>query len=139
MNTKVIAFDVYGTILATDDPENAMPPRRGFVQFAKLCIEKGIILVTSSDNDLLLTKIDLEESGVPLEIFTEYCEMERGQPKNFKPIVDFFGIVSSELLVFGDRLDLDINPALGQGCRGVLVPVYNYSDQFDWMSQISSI
>ena len=65
MKTKVIAFDVYGTLLYHADPENCLPPRRGFLDFAKECTEKGIILVTSSDNEKPLTKIDLKESGVP--------------------------------------------------------------------------
>jgi len=136
MKTKVIAFDVYGTILCANDPENAMPPRRGFIEFAKNCQKEGIVLVTSSDNELPLTKIDLKESGVPIELFFDHYQMMVWQPKYFLPIVEFFAIQPDELLVFGDRPECDIEPAIKQGCRAVLVPPYNTGDSFDWMSMI---
>lgn len=132
---NVIACDVYRTILFGDDPENCVPARSGFVQFAKSCISNGIILVTSSDNGTELVKIDLRVSGVPLELFTEHFRMESGQPKNFVPILEHFGIAPKSLLVFGDRLDLDVEPAIRQGCRAILVPpYYSLQDDFDWMS-----
>ena len=124
-----------------DDPENCVPPRKGFVEFARKCADRGIILVTSSDNDVELTKIDLEYSGkesgertVPLEIFTEFFGMKKDVPKDFRPIIEYFGIEPGELCVFGDRPELDIEPALAQGCKAVLIPVYARGDSFDWRS-----
>ncbi len=137
--SKVISFDVYGTILCADDPENCMPPRKGFIEFVSFCQSYGIYVVTSSDNSTPLTKIDLSESGVSLELFHSHYQMNKGEAKNFKPILDFFAIESKELLVFGDRIDLDINPAILQGCRAILVPPYTHNDTFDWMSMASEI
>lgn len=133
MPLKVIAFDVYGTVLFHGDPENCMPPRNGFVEFAKMCLDAGVILVTSSDNSLTFTKIDLEESGVPMHIFTSHFQMKFGQPKDFRPILEQFKIKPRELCVFGDREDLDVFPAIEQGCRGVIVPVYERKEDFDFM------
>jgi len=131
----VIACDVYKTILFGDDPENCVPARTGFVEFARRCVSKGIVLVTSSDNGTELVRIELEVCGVPLELFSEHFRMESGQPKKFQPILERFGIDPEELLVIGDTLDLDVNPALRQGCRAILVPPYNsLQDSFDWMS-----
>ena len=62
--------------------------------------------------------------------------MERDRPKKFKPILDLFGLKPDELLVFGDRSDLDIDPALSQGCRAVLVPVYKLCCLFDFREQV---
>ncbi len=140
MKVKVIAFDVYGTILCSEDPENCMMPRTGFLEFSEKCILKGIRLVTSSDNQYWLTKNDLSESGVPLRIFTDHYQMEKGQPKYFGHIIDFFSILPEELYVFGDRLDYDVEPALEQGCQATLVPPYcSVTDTFDFMSLWSMI
>jgi FMN phosphatase YigB (HAD superfamily) len=131
----VIAFDVYKTVLFGDDPENCVPARNGFMQFAQSCISKGIALVTSSDNGTDLVKIDLSASGIPLEMFTDHFRMESEQPKNFWPILERFSISPRRLFVFGDRLDLDIEPAMRQGCRALLIPPYDsLQDSFDWMS-----
>jgi FMN phosphatase YigB (HAD superfamily) len=132
---KVIAFDVYRTILCSEDPENCMGPRTGFLEFSEKCIFKGVRLVTSSDNQLWHTKNDLNESGVPLGLFTDHYQMEKSQPKYFGFIIDFFAILPEELYVFGDRLDYDIEPALDQGCQATLVPPYvSVLDTFDFMS-----
>ncbi len=140
MKTKVIALDVYGTILCSLDPENCMIPRTGFLEFAEKCILKGIRLVTSSDNQIWLTRNDLMESGVPLGLFTDHYQMEKWQPKYFGHIIVFFGILPEELHVFGDRPEYDIQPALEQGCKATLVPVYNsVTDAFDFMSLWSLI
>jgi len=140
MNIKVIAFDVYGTILMSDDPENCVPAREGFIEFAEKCIQNGIKLVTSSDNGTELVKIDLIESGVPLYLFSNHFRMAKGKPKNFGPIIERFNIKPEELLVFGDRQDLDIDPALEQNCMAHIVPQYNsLDDYFDWMSVLNSV
>ncbi|MEI8366765.1 MAG: HAD family hydrolase [Parachlamydiaceae bacterium] len=141
MKIKVIAFDVYGTILMHGDPENCMPPRDGFVEFARACVSEGILLVTSSDNQIIPMQIDLESSGkhsgqktVPLEIFSGFFKMEKDMPKDFRPILKHFGIEPGELCVFGDRMDLDIEPALKLGCKAMYIPPYAREDTFDWRS-----
>lgn len=140
MKTKVIAFDVYGTILMTEDYDNCVPFRDGFVEFAERCKEMGIILVTSSDNSIPFTKNDLSMSGVPLELFYDHYEMEKMAPKSFNLICEYFGIKPEELHVFGDRPGYDINPALELGCRATLVPVFDsLSDSFNWMTLLPQI
>ena len=138
--SKILAFDVYGTILMTNDPENCVPAREGFIEFAEYCLKKGKILVTSSDNGTGLVKIDLSESGVALGIFSNHFRMTKGKAKDFTPIIAHYGISPEELLVFGDRLDFDIAPALAQGCRAIPIPPFeNLHDNFDWMSIIDTI
>ena len=139
MKIKVIAFDVYGTILASSDPENCMSPRKGFVEFARTCVSKGIQLVTSSDENVDVMKIELKCSGehsgqetVPLELFSGFCKMERLAPKDFRPIIEYFNIEPGELCVFGDVPEFDIEPALKLGCKAVLVPAYIRGDTFNW-------
>ena len=140
MNTKVIAFDVYGTILMTTDYDNCVPFRKGFVDFALECKRIGIILVSSSDNSIPLTKNNLEMSGVPLDLFFDHYQMEKGGPKSFNLILNFFDINGDELHVFGDRPECDIEPACKLGCGATLVPVFDsLSDDFDWMSMLPLI
>ena len=140
MKTKVIAFDVYGTILMTTDYDNCVPFRSGFVEFAEKCIEMGIALVTSSDNCIPFTKNDLNMSGVPLDLFYDHYQMEKMQPKSFNLIYDYFGIKPEELHVFGDRPECDIDPALKLGCVATLVPVFDsLGDSFNWMSMLQMV
>ncbi len=125
--------------MAIDDTDNCRPPRKGFVEFAKACVSQGILLVTSSDENVDVVKIELESSGehsgqetVPLEIFSEFFKMERDVPKDFRPILEYFNIEPGELCVFGDRMDFDIEPASKLGCKAMLVPAYKRGDTFDW-------
>jgi FMN phosphatase YigB (HAD superfamily) len=123
MQTKAIAFDVYGTILCSDDAENTMPPRKGFLEFARKVKESGLILVTSSDSDLTNLRIDLEESGVPLNLFdNRYCLAMR--PKDYSFIWEDFGIQPEELFVIGNEEENDLSLAREQGCRTLWVPTY---------------
>lgn len=134
MKIKVIAFDAYGTIISSGDTENAMPPRRGFLEFAEQCRKKGIILVTSSDCDIILLKLDLEASRFPLEIFHDFYKMEPGVPKDFSEIISEYNIEPGELLVFGDKPDIDIALAKKMGCRVQLVSEYDGpGNKFDFM------
>ena len=135
MKIKVVAVDAYGTIISSDDPENAMPPRRGFLEFAKKCKRMGIILVTSSDCNITLLKLDLEASRFPLEIFNGFYKMEPGIPKDFSRIISDHSIKPGELLVFGDKPDIDIALAEQMGCRVQLVTEYDGpGDRFDFMT-----
>jgi len=135
MSIKVIAFDVYGTILATEDPDNNLRARKGFFDIVATCKELRVILVTASDNSVDLTKIDLTESSVPVEIFDDFYPMEKGIPKDFSKIIEVYGIEPEELLVIGDKPDIDIALAKEMGCHTALVPEYvGYGDKFDLTS-----
>lgn len=140
MRTKIVAFDIYGTVLSANDAENILPPRTGFITFCRTCLANELRLVTSSDSDLWLLKSDLKESGVILGLFSEFCKMEKGQPKDFTSILSLFEIEPPELHVFGDRLDFDIEPAIKLGCKATLVPVYESGmDDFNFMSLLPEI
>lgn len=135
MEIKVIALDVYGTILATEDHENSLRPRKGFFELVGICKRRGVALVTSSDNTVDLTKIDLMTSKVPLEIFDGFYPMKPGVPKDFSGIIKHYKIKPEELLVIGDKPYIDIALAKEIGCHTALVPEYvGYGDKFDLMS-----
>ena len=130
---EVVAFDVYGTLLATKDPENQLKPRTGTKEFLDKCKRLELIVCTCSDGDTVNVKIDLEEAGVDLDYFDEFFKMEQGLPKDFTPVIVHYKIKPLQLLIIGDRLDRDIQPGLEQGCHAFHVPEYfdEHSEEFD--------
>jgi FMN phosphatase YigB (HAD superfamily) len=140
MKTKIIAFDVYGTILATEDSDNELKARDGFLEFATECRRQGLTLVTSSDNNTAALKCDLSESDVPHWLFRNFFPMEKGKPKNFRSIIEFFKIEPGELFVFGDKMEIDIRPAMKLGARSMLLSEFkDRYDTFSWSSLPFSI
>jgi len=128
---KVLALDVYGTILASDDVENLMPPRKGFSELVKKCRDKNIEIITTSDSDLTNLKIDLRESGINLSVFSNLYELKT-IPKDFEWILGDYGISPEELFVIGDREDADIEGAKRINAGYFLVPEYKIkSEEFD--------
>ena len=142
MKTKVVAFDVYGTILASDDYDCTCRPRRGFVEFAKKCKSEGRTIVTASDNyiddlerDLRSTFIHLEDICSPNEldgfdvskIFDNKIRLV-DTPKEFGVIVEHYGVKPEEVYVIGDRQDKDIDGAILAGCEYFHVPEYRIKD-----------
>lgn len=134
METKVVALDVYGTLLASNDAENVMPPRPGAIEFIERCKSLHLTLCTSSDAPLSTLGIDLRTTGVDLSSFCHFFKMEGGMPKDFRKILEHFKIKPYELLVIGDRYDKDIAPARELGCHWAHVEEY-----FDTRSQISPL
>ena len=90
MKTKVVALDVYGTFLSSEDAENAMPVRGDFEAFIKRCQKEQIKIVTASDSDLTMLKLDLEiplkRAGLDLDIFDELYQLDY-YPKDFSDII----------------------------------------------------
>jgi len=41
---SIVALDVYGTILATNDGNNEMPARKGFNEFLERCKQNNLIV-----------------------------------------------------------------------------------------------
>ena len=132
-DVKVIALDIYGTILATEDPENGLPPRKGLDDFFNKCDERDIKIVTASDANLDILKIDLEESGVDLSLFDGFYELKQN-PKNFSIIhreYGLYGLNCNELLVIGDG-QKDRDGALKYNACLIRVPEYKgIDDKFD--------
>ena len=125
---NIIAFDVYDTIY-----HPGKPIRPSFLEFAVVCRDRGITLVTSSDGETPWLIKDLQSVGVPEGVFYDYYQMCKWEPKNYQPILDFFNIASQKLLVIGNSLYLDIEPAIELGCHAILVPSYEHNDDFSIM------
>lgn len=129
---KVIAFDVYDTILCGDDSDNVMPPRQGFVEFVLRVKRLGIKMVTSSDADLTNLQLDLAatfRNGAPFgpEVFDAFFKLSM-RPKRYGEILRYFGIIQEELMIIGDRQDNDIAGA-PPGSVTILVPPYDFRDR----------
>ncbi|MBA7668266.1 hypothetical protein ES703_76376 [subsurface metagenome] len=113
MKTKVVALDVYGTILPT---EGKSIKRKGLDTLLSRCKYNELILCTCSDGKINDVKHDLMESGVNLEYFDNYFEMPRQsrdftcEPKDFTPILDYYhkkiNLAPHELLIVGEILYL---------------------------------
>lgn len=136
MKTKVIALDVYGTMLSTIG--KGWPKRKGLDLLLKRFKDRGLTLCICSDADTYNIKKDLSESGVDLKYFDEYFKMPRQQgdftkqPKNFNSILKHYDLTPKELLVIGDRKERDIIPAKKLGCNAILVPEYYRKNDNDF-------
>lgn len=135
LSTKVVALDVYGTILCSDDPENAMSPRKGLREFYEK-YESLVKFVSVSDSDLINLKIDLNESlkkiGLSTKIFDRYYRLQT-TPKDFEPVIADLGILPEEFFIIGDSTEKDIAGARICRCSYFQVPEYTGTvDDFDF-------
>ncbi len=147
---KVVALDVYGTILAFDDYDYSCPPRKGLEDLFDNCESRGIKVVTSSDaftgnvrNDLVIAfRIVLElmldikaksrmKRRLNIDRFDDFFQLDQGM-KDFSVIIGHYDIVPKELLVVGDNLNKDIFGALGLGANAILCPVYGVDQGREW-------
>jgi len=144
---KVVALDIYGTVLAFDDNDNSFPPRQGLEAFFDECDKRGIKVVTSSDgltgnvkNDLqiafriangLKTGANSCKRGLTIERFDAFFEMQIG-PKDFSVIIGHYDIVPKELLVIGDHINRDIYSALKLGANALHCPAYGVDQGREW-------
>ena len=138
MLIRAIFFDIYGTILCEDDPENAMPPRPGFVYLVRFCRSKGIALYSASDNDLELLVLDLNQTlkrvGLSSEVFDGFFKFTRGKKKDFAAHCKSLGILPRQAMVIGNNREIDLELAEIAGLGTCLVPTYIFSsnDTFDF-------
>jgi hypothetical protein len=136
LKTRVIACDIYGTVLCEDDPENAMPPRCGFVDFVRRVKEYGIILASTSDADNTNLLLDLSATfrgRAPFgpEIFDRFYRLSM-KPKDYSDLLVDFAISPEELLVIGNSYYKDLSGAPASSII-VLVPTYcQVADDFDF-------
>jgi len=137
MKTKVIALDIYGTVLSSEDYDNEMPVRNGFERFVERCRESGLKLITASDSHPKQMAIDLESafentpnSKLNLTIFEDFFQFLA--PKDFRPVLEYFSIAPHELLVIGDSYEKDIKSAQELGCSTQFVLEYRNYDNFDF-------
>jgi len=137
MNTKLLALDIYGTILSSTDADNQLPPRKGLLKLLDSCEELKIRAITTSDADLNDAIAVLKRIGLASRL--ESFEL-RGAPKEFGPIIAYYGIRPEELLVIGDSQEADINGAINIGARYLKVPKYirpETRDLFDFIQVIA--
>ncbi len=139
---KVIACDIYGTVLCEDDPENIMPPRRGFIEFIKRVKKYDIRLVSTSDANSTNLVIDLNdtfEGRAPLDsgIFDRHYHLAM-IPKDYSALLINFAIRPEELLIIGNNEYKDLSGAPALAIKK-LVPTYKgITDEFDFNSIILS-
>jgi len=120
---KVVALDIYGTVLCSDDYDNVMPPRAGTRELFDLCQQHSIAVVSASDSDVAMTCLELQEAGISPELFARHYQLNQLPFKDFSKILEDYGIEGSELLVIGDR-DKDILGAQAVHARFIRVPEY---------------
>lgn len=149
-NIRVVVLDVYGTILAFDDPDYSCPSRKGLEDFLDACQARGIRVVTSSDafvgnvkNDLERTfRLVIERMVTPKEKqamrrrlslarFDGFFQLDQGI-KDFSIIIGHYDIIPSELLVIGDNPSKDIYGALRLGAKAIRCPVYGVKEGWDF-------
>lgn len=147
---KVVALDVYGTILALDDHDCSCPPRKGLEDFFDECEKRGIKFVTSSDaftpnvkNDLSISfKVAIEriaDAGARKKMrerlnigrFDDFFQLNQGI-KEFSIIIKYYSINPRELLVIGDNLDKDIQGAIIAGANVIYCPPYGIDQGGKW-------
>ena len=150
MPLKVVALDIYGTVLAFDDCDYSCPPRLGFADFLDACEARKIKVVTSSDGYIPNVKNDLEiafkmvierlltpeerlamKKRLNLNRFDGFFQLDQGI-KDFSIIISHYNIISSELLVIGDNPNKDICGALKVKANARLCPIYGINQGRDW-------
>ena len=135
---KIVALDIYGTILATDDCDYCCPPRKGLEVFLDNCDKRIIKVVTSSDaftgnvkNDLEIAFRLAQGKRLSLYRFDNFFQLAQGL-KDFSIIIGHYDIIPSELLVIGDNPNKDIYAALMPGARAILCPAFRTDEGRDW-------
>jgi len=132
MTIKLVAWDVYGTLIETghcetsDVEENEnLRLREGALESLSLIKSKDITQCTCSDGNLTNLKRDLAEAGIKWkEFFDDLYEMTPLQQKDFSFIIESYKIRSENLLVIGDNKDIDIALAKKQGCQTIWAPEF---------------
>jgi len=130
--TKVVALDIYGTMLPT---KGRQVKRKGLDALLQKCKNKGLILCTCSDAEINEMLIDFEEADLNRKYFDRFFKMKKGiwnEPKNFSPILKHYNLIPWELTIIGDRKERDIKPALYLGCKAILVPEYKFAKENDF-------
>ena len=135
---SVIALDIYGTVLATDDPDNELPVRKGIESFFNECGVRRIRVASTSDAPNCTVKVHLEDYGL-FRFLDSSFQLNQLPHKNFEVVLNYYGIQASELLVIGDS-DKDINGAISIGARHLRVPEYiSFSNDFDFGQVLQNI
>jgi FMN phosphatase YigB (HAD superfamily) len=135
-NIEVIALDIYGTLLATDDADGELNPRKGAKKFFKKCQRRRIKVVTASDEHTTLLKTYLEDTlgriGLGLDVFDKFFHLHQLPHKDFTLIIQDYRIKPAQLLVIGDNPVKDIQGAINCGAHYIQVPEFlDVPDNYD--------
>jgi FMN phosphatase YigB (HAD superfamily) len=130
---KLIALDLYGTLLSMRHPEN--PPRKGANEFFKNNSKNKITVVTASDVGIQYQKKDLEISlgkiNLNLTVFDRFYCLDQLPVKDYSQIMQDYKLAPAEILVIDDSYK-GIIGAKNNGCCYFQVPEYwNSHDDFD--------
>ena len=127
---KLVAWDVYGTIIAdykdeTTDNEssNILQLRHGVLEALIEINSRKILQCTCSDGDLGNLKNNLREAGIIWkDYFIDLYKMNPGEQKDFLYLIEEYKLKPENLLIIGDNYDIDIALAKKQGCETLWVP-----------------
>ena len=82
MGIKIVAIDIYGTVLASDDFDYSCPPRKGLECFLDQCQAREVKVVTSSDafngnvrNDLAMAFRPVPRKKLSIERFDGFFQI----------------------------------------------------------------
>jgi len=131
-------LDIYGTILATENPDNELPPRRGFDALVSICKERNVILVTASDANINNHKADLVASGIDLAVFDNFYQLAQLPFKDFGWILQDYQIQPQELLVVGDS-DKDIEGARAVGAQFYRVQRFEFYRDYQTIESFDAV
>jgi len=130
---KVVGWDVYGTLISSeldetrddeDGHELKVRARDGALEVLGEIRRRNMIQCTVSDGDLGNLKDNLAEAGINRKIFDDLFIMTWGVPKDFSSVMRVYRIKPRELLIIGNSYEMDIQPALEQGCNALWVPEF---------------
>ncbi len=137
---RLVALDVYGTMIASDDGDWSFPPRQGLEGFLDECGKRNVIVVTSSDGETQAVKRDLSisfglvsERGLCIEKFGEFFRLEHppNSGKDYSVIIGNYDIIPRELLIVDDKSE-HVHAALRLGCLAVQCPEYRTNGEREW-------
>lgn len=128
---KVVALDIYGTVLASDDHDNSCPPRKGLEAFFNMCDERGIKIASASDVTIEVVKAELQECKVDINRFDSFHLLNQLPVKDFSVIIGHYDILPSNLLVIGDSYK-DIEGARRIGAPYLQIPEYTVKSDDDF-------
>jgi FMN phosphatase YigB (HAD superfamily) len=127
MGIKLVAWDVYGTIIKSGfcDDERVFP-RPGAIETLAEISSAGIEQCTCSDGNLENLKNNLKEIGVDwMDFFIDLYKFTPYQQKDFGYVIEANGLIPENLLVIGDNYEIDLRLAERMGCNVFHVPEVN--------------
>ena len=136
MTIKVVALDIYGTVLASDDYDSVAIPRNGLEKFFERCSSKKIRVVSASDSTQASSDIALvaNHHNLPWLVggFSDHYTLDE-YPKDFSRVSIGENVSPRDLLVIGDNyMNKDLRGAEAIGAPFVFVPEYLVSGKDDF-------